>query len=134
MKIKCEVCGNLGFLQHLSKNYYRVKHYLGSVDGKLKFEYHKQSLAYVQIILGAPNQVRKIDPIDPKAIDLNLNNSGSVSQMQEGRSSSLVRTLALRAKGRRFKSGSAHQSMLLIVESQLFNELTAENCVIKCFK
>ncbi|MCJ7770379.1 hypothetical protein MUP37_02255, partial [Candidatus Bathyarchaeota archaeon] len=25
----------------LSKNYYRVKHYLGSVGGKLRFEYHK---------------------------------------------------------------------------------------------
>jgi hypothetical protein len=45
-----------------------------------------------------------------------------------GRSSSLVRTLALRAKGRRFKSGPAHHSTFLLVESHF------ENCVIKCFK
>jgi hypothetical protein len=32
------------------------------------------------------------------------------SKIQVGRSSSLVRTLALRAKGRRFKSGSAHHN------------------------
>ena len=42
MKIRCEICGIEGQLQHLSKNYFRVKHYLGSVDGRLKFEYHKQ--------------------------------------------------------------------------------------------
>ena len=35
-----------------------------------------------------------------------------------GRSSSLVRTLALRAKGRRFKSGSAHHLLFSIVESK----------------
>jgi hypothetical protein len=40
---------------------------------------------------------------DLKNLNLSLN-----QQNQEGRSSSLVRTLALRAKGRRFKSGSAH--------------------------
>jgi intergrase/recombinase len=38
-----------------------------------------------------------IDPTDPKTIDLKLNNSASVSQKEVGRSSSLVRTLALRA-------------------------------------
>ena len=50
-----------------------------------------------------------------------------------GRSSSLVRTLALRAKGRRFKSGPAHHSHFLISESKLFAELNVENCVTRCF-
>ena len=44
-----------------------------------------------------------------------------------GRSSSLVRTLALRAKGRRFKSGSAHHSSVLTVESKFFTEVPVEN-------
>jgi hypothetical protein len=108
MKIKCEICGNLGQLQHLSENYYRVKHYLGSVNGKLRFEYHKQSLEYIKRVLDSSSTLKTIDPIDQKSIDLKLNSNGLESQKKEGRSSSLVRTLALRAKGRRFKSGPAH--------------------------
>ena len=63
MKIRCEVCGIEGHVQHLSENYYRVKHYLGTdpATGRLRFKYHKQSLVYVQSILEAS----KIDPIDP---------------------------------------------------------------------
>ena len=45
-----------------------------------------------------------------------------------------VRTLAFHAKGRRFESGSAHFSSLLIAESTLYTELHDENCVIRCFK
>ncbi len=75
-----------------------------------------------------------IDPIDLKIIDLKLNNSASVSQKEVGRSSSLVRTLALRAKGRRFKSGPAHQDCLLHDDSQLFSVETCENYVVSCFK
>jgi hypothetical protein len=108
MKIVYEVCRNPGQLQHISKNYYRVKHYLGSVDGKLRFEYHKQSLEYIEHVLDKSGHAEEIDPIDPKTVDPNLNNSGFSSQNKLGRSSSLVRTLALRAKGRRFKSGPAH--------------------------
>ena len=77
MKIKCEICGNVGQLQHLSKNYYRVKHYLGSIDGKLKFEYHKQSFQYVERILNESKPEKKIDPIDLKSIDLKLKDSSS---------------------------------------------------------
>jgi hypothetical protein len=76
MKVRCEVCGNLGQLQHLSENYYRVKHYLGSVDGRLKFEYHKQSLEYMRNILDT-TQGKYIDPIDQKTIDLKLKDSNS---------------------------------------------------------
>lgn len=83
MKIKCEVCGNQGQLQHLSKNYFRVKHYSGSVDGRLKFEYHKQSLAYVRNMLGISRETK---PIDPNSIDLKLNSNGSESLNQGGRS------------------------------------------------
>ena len=66
MKIVCEVCGNLGQLQHISENYYWVKHYLGSVNGKLKFEYHKQSLEHIKSILDASKELKAIDPIGPK--------------------------------------------------------------------
>ena len=79
MKIKCEVCGNLGYLQHLSRTYFRVKHYLGSVDGKLRFEYHRQSFQYVQGIL-RQNKTSGIDPIDPKTIDPNLLNPSSLNE------------------------------------------------------
>ena len=82
MKIKCEICGNVGQLQHLSKNYYRVKHYLGSVDGKLKFEYHKQSPQYIQSLVSKPSPIQ----IDPKTIDPKSLNSGSLNQVVGGRS------------------------------------------------
>jgi uncharacterized FlaG/YvyC family protein len=77
MKVRCEVCGSEGQLQHISKNYYRIKHYLGSMNGKLKFEYHKQSLEYIKTILDSSGNVRKIDPIDQKNIDLKLKELGS---------------------------------------------------------
>ena len=42
-------------------------------------------------------------------IGVNCQNRADLDISLVGRSSSLVRTLALRAKGRRFKSGPAHQ-------------------------
>ena len=51
-----------------------------------------------------------------------------------GRSSSLVRTLALRAKGRRFKSGPAHSTSFSTAELKIFAELHVEKCVASCFK
>jgi hypothetical protein len=86
MKIRCEVCGNLGQLQHIGKSYYRVKHYLGSVDGKLRFEYLKQSLGYIKGLQGNPDNTRKIDPIDQKTIDPKLKSDASESVNQCGRS------------------------------------------------
>ena len=80
MKIVCEVCGKIGYLQHLSKNYFRIKHYLSSVDGKLKFSYHKQSLEYVNKILRNEQTNSKIDPIDPNNIDQKLFNNGSFTE------------------------------------------------------
>jgi hypothetical protein len=58
----------MGQLQHISKNYFRVKHYLGSVDGKLKFEYHKQSFEYIQRILNETNQRKKLTQMTQKAL------------------------------------------------------------------
>ncbi len=69
-----------GQLQHPSRNYYRTKHYLGSVEGRLKFEYHKQSSAYIQSILGTS----KIDPIDPNIDPKLLNNSSFNENMRLG--------------------------------------------------
>ena len=77
MKVRCEVCGNLGQLQHLSENYYRVKHYLGSINGKLRFEYHKQSLEYIKSVLDSNCTLKTIDPIDPKNIDPKVSNNSS---------------------------------------------------------
>ena len=75
MKIVCEVCRVEGYLQHISQNYYRIRHYVGSVDGKPKFEYHKQNLEYVQRFLN--QNYSPIDLIDPKNIDLKLKDSDS---------------------------------------------------------
>jgi hypothetical protein len=40
MKIVCNVCGKMGYLQHLSKNYYRVRRYggLNPITQKPRFE------------------------------------------------------------------------------------------------
>ncbi len=53
---------------------------------------------------------------------LNIEQNSKISKLNQeqsnihvGRSSSLVRTLALRAKGRRFKSGSAHHLKAFLV-------------------
>ena len=81
MKIVCEVCGNKGYLQHIGKNYYRIRHYAGldSVSKKPRFEYHKQSLSYVQSLL-RQNNPSPIDPIDQKTIDPNLLNPSSLNE------------------------------------------------------
>ena len=108
MKIKCEICGSPGHLQHLSKNYYRVKHYKGSIDGKLKFEYHKQSFQYVQSIFNT-NKSGGIDPIDPRTIDLNLNNNRSFNEKEGGRRLAWFRIPAWGVGDPGFKSQRPHQ-------------------------
>ncbi len=65
---------------------------------------------------------------------LKISKKDLIRKIRMGRSSSLVRTLALRAKGRRFKSGPAHHLPFLISESELSAELNVENCVVRCFK
>ena len=78
MKIVCEVCRVEGYLQHISQNYYRVRHYVGVENGKPRFEYHKQSFQYVQRFLN--QKPSAIDPIDLKTIDPKLLNNSSFNE------------------------------------------------------
>ena len=48
---KCEVCGIQGMLQILSESYSRVRHYKFLKNGKPVFEYHRNSIEYVNGIL-----------------------------------------------------------------------------------
>ena len=68
MKILCQVCGVIGYLQHIGKNYYRVRHYVGYENGKPLFKYHRQDRKYVLKLLDHEN----IDQIDHDNIDQNL--------------------------------------------------------------
>ena len=52
MKIVCQVCGIEGYLQHIGKNYYRVRHYQDKAEyEKSKFYCHQQPPAYVRILV-----------------------------------------------------------------------------------
>jgi hypothetical protein len=159
MKIKCvklqwPVCGKTGSCQlFLNRNnkitYAKVRHYshIDKQTKKLQFEYHKImdlealktlllnkgfSLSTSNVLSGQIGQKSTTEIHDQKLKDLKPVYKKQDSNM--GRSSSLVRTLALRAKGRRFKSGSAHHLLFLLVESDLFGELHCENWVNRCFK
>jgi hypothetical protein len=83
MRILCEVCGKVGYLQHIGKNYYRVRHYerLDPKSKKPVFSYHQQSLEYINSKIDQTGQCL----IDPKRLKLD-----SVVESEEGRSSSLV--------------------------------------------
>ena len=119
VKIECEICKVKGTLQRVGRNYYRTRHYNG-VDPstrKTRFHYHQQTKEYAESQLKKLRGTKTLDGtiFDHNAnktkvtIDLKETEKVSNSKNQMGRSSSLVRTLALRAKGRRFKSGPAHQ-------------------------
>jgi hypothetical protein len=85
-KILCNTCNRIGYLQQLTPNYFRIRHYesLDPITHKPKFTYHQISKSYAesQITLKAPkpDQRGSIDPnnigqlrsIGPK---LNDNNS-----------------------------------------------------------
>jgi hypothetical protein len=67
-----------------------AKRVLVQADGKLRFEYHKQSLEYNSNILDTPSEAKTIDPIDQKTIDQktidqNLN-SNALNSSDDGRS------------------------------------------------
>jgi len=51
VKIECEVCGILGTLQKVGRNYYRIRHYDGVVNSKPRFHYHQNSKEYVENLL-----------------------------------------------------------------------------------
>ena len=69
MEIVCQVCGIVGYLQHIGKNYYRVRHYVGCENGKPLFKYHRQDPQYVHKLL---EQERNIDQVDHNRVDQNL--------------------------------------------------------------
>ena len=48
---RCEFCGIPGMLQVLSERYARVRHYKCLKNGKPVFEYHRNSIEYVNGIL-----------------------------------------------------------------------------------
>jgi hypothetical protein len=124
-KLKCEVCNNEGTAQvWFSKTgelkFGRVRHYLRLNENKKPmFEYHKQSKEYLM------EKLKYIIPkIDQPADQFQNNEDHKLKELspvskstinQEGRSSSLVRTLALHAKGRRFESGSAHFLVFVVI-------------------
>jgi hypothetical protein len=82
MKIVCEVCGKEGYLQHIGKSYYRIRHYIGldSATKKPKFEYHKQDIQYINKLLEQQKTNNNIDLTDQTNIDPNLLNLGSFNE------------------------------------------------------
>ena len=46
VKIPCQVCNIKGTLQKVGNNYYRIRHYDGSFNKKLKFHYHQNTKTY----------------------------------------------------------------------------------------
>ena len=82
MKIVCEVCRKMGYLQHIGKSYYRIRHYIGLNPNskKPRFEYHKQSLLYVKKILTNKDNSSNIDLNDQSNIDLKLLNNCSLTE------------------------------------------------------
>jgi hypothetical protein len=90
LKIRCQVCRVDGYLQHIGKTYYRVRHYAGFKNGKPFFKYHRQEPEYIQAMLGQSND-GKPDHIDQKRVDQNLYASGSFNQTEPW-AGSLVRT------------------------------------------
>ena len=46
VKIPCQVCQIKGTLQKVGNNYYRIRHYDGSFNKKLKFHYHQNTKAH----------------------------------------------------------------------------------------
>jgi hypothetical protein len=124
MRLRCQQCKIDGYLQRIG-NYYRIRHYKGlnPITRKSEFFYHQQSKDYVERILKEfePNenssisnngQCSSVQCKTENIIEHKLSDLGLESGNRLGRSSSLVRTLALRAKGHRFKSGPAHQPFL----------------------
>jgi hypothetical protein len=101
VKIECEQCHELGYLQQLG-NYFRVRHYSG-IDpntGKSKFYYHPQSKEYAisqlennkkgEILSVQRSSIEKCS----NGLDLKLQELGSKSQNTSGRSLAWFRTSA----------------------------------------
>jgi hypothetical protein len=112
MKIECEICHQVGYLQQLG-NYYRVRHYSGinTETGKSKFQYHQQSKSYVSSKVTFKNEntvtLEELKIIDHSnsGLDLKVKDSGSNIC---GRRLVWFRTLAFQANDPGFKSRRPH--------------------------
>jgi hypothetical protein len=77
----CEQCNRKGMLQILSPSYVRVRHYLKLNEyGKPVFEYHRNSIEYINRILASKQINQSIDPIGQNNIDLKLFNNSSFTE------------------------------------------------------
>ena len=81
MKIVCQTCGVEGYLQHIGKNYYRIRHYVGFKNSKPVFKYHRQDPEYIQALL---KQKERIDQVDHTNIDQKLFNNAFVNENIKG--------------------------------------------------
>jgi hypothetical protein len=75
---KCEACGIPGMLQILSDDYARVRHYKCLMNNKPVFEYHRNSMEYINKTLNG--QTPNSDQIGQNNIDLKLLNNCSISE------------------------------------------------------
>ena len=80
MKIKCQVCGIMGYLQHIGSNYFRVRHYIGYRNEKAQFKYHRQEPKYVRSLMEKKSEVDQFDHSGQIQVDQNLIDSGSFNE------------------------------------------------------
>ena len=140
-KLKCEVCNAEGtaqvwFSRTGELKVGRIRHYL-ILNGVRKpvFEYHAQTKEYLleRLKFVLPKIDQQVDQFQQND-DQKLKELSSISKgtrNAEGRSSSLVRTLALRAKGRRSESGSAHSTVLSIEFGQAGDQVFAHQASVR---
>ena len=87
MKVECEQCHSIGYLQRVTDRYFRIRHYknLHPTTKKPQFEYHRISTEYAleQLRLASkpltPNLTYNHDQYN-NSFDPKLNNSGIESQ------------------------------------------------------
>ncbi|MHA3965008.1 MAG: hypothetical protein AM325_015885, partial [Candidatus Thorarchaeota archaeon SMTZ1-45] len=83
MKIICQVCGIKSYLQHIGKNYYRVRHYIGYRNGKPVFKYHRQEPDYVHKLLVEKSEIDQFDHCGQSLLDHhNIKDSGFFNKFQ----------------------------------------------------
>ncbi len=76
LRFECEVCSKLASIQVFYNKsgtikYARARHYSGILNGKPQFEYHQQSLAYIQ---------RKLNEMQKKDNPITIGQSGHIGQ------------------------------------------------------
>ena len=79
VKIECQVCQKVGYLQQLG-NYFRVRHYAGKnpETGKARFYYHQQTREYVLSQIGSKQTSEPLDHLTSPE-HLNLKDSSLIS-------------------------------------------------------